>query len=223
MNEYLTIQAARIASLADFAAQCQQAADAHAHVLHIDHDRMLSDFGLLWMLARCSLRLARLPIDGARLTTCLRVPASSYSMRDLALEDAHGVCGRAAQLWVLADAKTRRLTPIRRLSLALSTPQPEREEIPPRLVPNGPMTPAARWTVQPEEIDANGHLNNVHYIRHAQALVRADATAMDIVFSHECFAGETLTLQTGGDGFVRGVKETGKESFCARFLEGVTL
>ena len=99
----------------------------------------------------------------------------------------------------------------------------EREEIPPRLVPNGPMTPAARWTVQPEEIDANGHLNNVHYIRHAQALVRADATAMDIVFSYECFAGETLTLQTGGDGFVRGVKETGKESFCARFLEGVTL
>ena len=81
------------------------------------------------------------------------------------------------------------------------------------------MTVSTHWTVQPQEIDSNGHLNNVAYIRHAEALAPKGCTLLEVVFDRECFAGETLTLETAqADGcFVRGVKENGEESFRARF------
>ena len=69
------------------------------------------------------------------------------------------------------------------------------------------------------DIDILGHLNNVVYIRHAEALAPRGCTLLEVVFDRECFAGETLTLETAqADGFfVRGRKENGEESFRTRF------
>ena len=97
-------------------------------------------------------------------------------------------------------------------------PQPERTDQLRRLIlPQ--TTPAALWSVTPDQIDSNGHLNNVHYIRHAEALAPAGCTGLEIMFDRECFAGETLRLESTdcGSFFVRGVKENGEESFRARF------
>ena len=58
MQEILELRCPRGASsLADIMAALEQAAVAHSVVLHIDHDRMLSEFGVLWMLARCRVTL----------------------------------------------------------------------------------------------------------------------------------------------------------------------
>ena len=59
----------------------------------------------------------------------------------------------------------------------------------------------------------------MHYIRHAEALC-PDCNCLEVIYDRECFAGETLHLQAQ-DGFVRGVKENGEESFRARFWREV--
>ena len=52
------------------------------------------------------------------------------------------------------------------------------------------------WTVAPEEIDSNGHLNNVKYILHAEAMISRPCTCLEVLFDRECFVGETLTLES---------------------------
>ena len=50
-------------SLSDVMSALERAAVGHAIDLRIDHDRMLADYGCLWMVVRCRLVLSRLPED----------------------------------------------------------------------------------------------------------------------------------------------------------------
>ena len=205
-------------SLTEITAAMQDAAIAHSQELHIDFARMLRDFGVLWMLVRCAVDLTRLPIGALRLQTFLRQPNAAFSIRDFSLFDEEGCCGTAMQSWVLADAQTRKLVSLKSVPLlwSLPMPSPERTGVLKRIALPESLTDAAVWTVAPEEIDNNGHLNNVVYVRHAEALQEAPCTGLEIQFDRECFAGDVLRLQTG-EGFVRGVKADGCESFRCRF------
>ena len=208
-------------SLSALMSALEEAAVAHAVALHIDHDRMLRDFGCLWMVVRCRLRVTRMPEGTFTVRTWLRKPTAALSNRDFSICDAQGELGSAVQTWVLADAAERRIIPMKSVEplWTLPTPEPERTDALRRLALPENMTESARWTVQPQEIDSNGHLNNVAYIHHAEALAPKGCTLLEVVFDRECFAGETLTLETAqADGFfVRGLKENGEESFRARF------
>lgn len=205
-------------SITELMAAMQDAAIAHSLDLGIGFERMLTDFGVLWMLVRCAVSLSRRPVGALRVETFLRKPNAAFSIRDFSLFDEEGPCGRAMHCWVLADARSRRLVPLKSIPLlwTLPTPAPEREDAFARLPLPETLTDAALWTVAPEEIDSNGHLNNVVYVRHAEALQDAPCLGMEIQFDRECFAGEVLRLQTAG-GFVRGVKADGCESFRCRF------
>lgn len=208
-------------TLSELMSALEKAAVAHAAELRIDHDRMLKDFGCLWMVVRCRLRVARMPEGAFTVRTWLRKPTAAVSNRDFSVFDARGELGSAVQTWVLADAAERRIVPMKGVEplWTLPTPEPERKDVLRRLVLPEDMRESARWTVQPGEIDGNGHLNNVVYIRHAEALAPRGCTLLEVVFDRECFAGETLTLETAqADGFfVRGRKENGEESFRTRF------
>lgn len=208
-------------SLSELMSALEEAAVAHAVALQIDHDRMLRDFGCLWMVVRCRLCVTRLPEGAFTVRTWLRKPTAAVSNRDFSLFDAQGELGNAVQTWVLADAAERRIISMKNIEplWTLPTPEPERKDALRRLVLPENMTERAHWTVQPQEIDGNGHLNNVAYIRHAEELVPRGCTLLEIVFDRECFAGETLTLESAqAEGFfVRGRKENGEESFRARF------
>lgn len=216
MCESPEFAAGAICSLSDAMAALERAAIAHSEELHIDHDRMLSEFGCLWMLARCRLRLKRLPLGTVRVRTWLRKPTSAVSIRDFSLLDGDGEVGTAVQSWVLADARERRLVSLKTVAplRSLPTPVPERTDSLRRLLL--PETAyVADWCIQPSEIDANGHLNNVAYIRHAEALAPSGCNVLEVIFDRECFAGETLRLETAQtDAFyVRGCKAQGEESF----------
>ena len=208
-------------SLSELMSALEEAAVAHAVALQIDHDRMLRDFGCLWMVVRCRLHVTRLPEGAFTVRTWLRKPTAAVSNRDFSLFDAQGELGNAVQTWVLADAAERRIISMKNIEplWTLHTPEPERKDALRRLVLPENMTERAHWTVQLQEIDGNGHLNNVAYIRHAEELVPRGCTLLEIVFDRECFAGETLTLESAqAEGFfVRGRKENGEESFRARF------
>lgn len=221
MTPILQITCAGAKDLADVTAGLEQAAIAHAIDLHIDHDRMLSEFGCLWMIARSSVRLERLPEGEFQVTTWLRKPTAAISNRDFSLRDSEGEFGSAVQSWVLADAEHRKLVNLKTIPVLweLPAPEPERTELPKRFKLPQELSARAEWTIDPTQIDGNGHLNNVWYIRRAESLAPQNCLALDVSFDRECFLGETLTLEAGlGDGFfVRGVKGDGLESFRARF------
>lgn len=210
-------------SLTELVAAMQDAAIAHSLDLNIGFLRMLKEFNVLWMLVRLRVDLTRRPVGALRLQTFLRAPSSMFSIRDFTLLDEQGVCGSALQCWVLADAGTRKLVSIKTIPAlqSLPTPAPERTDTLKRIALPEELTDAALWTVAPEEIDDNGHLNNVVYVRHAEALLKAPCLGLEIQYDRECFAGETLRLQTCGE-FVRGVKADGCESFRCRFRKEST-
>lgn len=220
MQEILRLSYGPARTISDVMSALERGAVAHSLDLNIGHDRMLSDYGALWMLVRCRLILHRMPQGDLHLETFLRSPTAALSNRDFTLFDAEGICGTAVQTWVLADANERKLANLKQVDVlwTLPCPQPERTDALRRLrLPE--TTFAANWTVVPAEIDDNGHLNNVQYVRHAEALVPWTSTGLEVSFDRECFAGETLRLETAEDDsfFVRGVKENGEESFRARF------
>lgn len=222
MKETLQITYPRAENLSDILAALERAAVAHAIDLRVDHDRMLAQYGCLWMIARCRVRLERLPEGEFSVRTWLRRPTAAISNRDFALTDAAGEFGAAVQSWVLADAAERKLLNLKNIPVLweLPAPAPERSETVRRIIMPKQMQPRAQWTVAPEEIDDNGHLNNVRYVRRAEALLPQPRLCLEISFDRECFVGETLTLETaqGEDFFVRGVKSGGDESFRARFF-----
>lgn len=213
-----SIQTAAARTMTDVVAALQEAAIGHSVVLHIDHDRMLRDYGCLWMLFRCSVRLARLPINVPRVETFLRQPTNTTSIRDHTIFDGAEQVGTAVQTWALVDAEKRKIINLKHIDClaSLQTPAPERRELPHRLELPDALTAAAEWRITPDEIDDNGHLNNVRYIQHAEALLPPGCNALDVQFDKECFAGETLQLETAPGGFVRGVKENGEISFRLR-------
>lgn len=194
----------------------------HAEALAIDHDRILADFGCLWMLTRFELRLNRQPKGALRVRTFLRAPSSVFSLRDFDFWDERGACGTAVQCWVLVDERERHIRPISTVPLLLDcpTPEPQRKSRPGRFRLPDEMKSAGVWTVAPEEIDDNGHLNNVAYTRHAEELVQPGCTSLCVSFERECFLGERLLLkqaQTPEGFFVQICKENGEECFRACF------
>lgn len=221
MQEILELRCPRGASsLADIMAALEQAAVAHSVVLHIDHDRMLSEFGVLWMLARCRVTLERMPSEGFTVQTFLRKPTAAVSHRDFTVLDDRGVCGTAVQTWVLADAEERKLRNLKTVPplWALPTPVPERTDFLRHLSMPEHLPEHISWTVATEEIDSNGHLNNVKYILHAEAMIPRPCTCLEVLFDRECFAGETLTLESNGT-YVRGVRADGLDAFRCRFYK----
>ena len=119
-------------NLSDMAFAMQEAAIAHSYDLNIDHDRMLADFGCLWMLVRYDLRLSRLPVGALRVETFLRSPSAAFSHRDFSFYDELGLCGEGVQVWVVADANERKLRMISDIPPLLEGPfrQPERSSRP---------------------------------------------------------------------------------------------
>lgn len=217
MQEKLTVTYPEGTSFASLMSALQEGAVEHSKDLNIHHDRMLEEFGLLWMLVRCRLEITRWPQGEISVETFLRKPGAAASIRDFTLSDAQGVFGTAVQTWGLVDARERKLVNMRKVPamMAIPCPQPERTGSLRHLALPENMKIAGQWRVSNEEIDDNGHLNNVHYIRHAESLLRENCRVLEVIYERECFRGETLLLETGcTDGFyVRGMKEKGEESF----------
>lgn len=211
-------------SPAELMGALETAATDHADALNIGHDRMVKDFGCLWMLVRSRLELQRLPAPQEELTvrTWLRKPTPVTSIRDYAFCADGSVIGRALHYWVLVDVQTRKIVNLRNISVLWELPamQPERTETMRRLtIPSG-LADVQQCRIMPSEIDDNGHMNNVAYVRHAQQFAPDGCTGLEIIYDHECFLGEELRLETVREAdavFVRGEKENGTESFRMRF------
>jgi len=220
MQEVFEVDQENVRSLSDVMKALEKAATAHAIDLRIDFPRMLEEYGALWMIVRSRLCMTRLPENALRVKTWLRKPKSAVSNRDFSLFDGDEEIGWAVQSWVLADAKQRSIVNMKNIPplWILPTVQPERTQAL-KHISLPPMETVEHRHIAPQELDLNGHLNNVRYIQHAEKYAPEGAVSLDVVFDRECFAGEELTLQAA-DGFVCGLKPDGSYSFRAHFYKG---
>ena len=135
----------------------------------------LLERGLLWMLVRTGLELQRLPRRGE--TVQIRTWWSEekhwmFSCRYQCFSETGELLASAASLWALAARMTR----------SLASPEALGDAFPDVRLPDGPELPARRMpfpdtlpglayrTVQSEEIDLNGHMNNTCYLDWAMEL-----------------------------------------------------
>ncbi len=195
----------------------QNAATGHSKDLHLDYDRMLNEFHCLWMIVRAKVHLDRLPTEQIRIDTWLRKPSAVASIRDYAIFEGDEEIGYGVYAWTIVHAETRKLVNMRSVPPITDSPvlEPERTGVLKRIPLPEAMEESGLWIVSPEEIDANGHVNNVCYVRHGEALCHGELD-LEVIFDRECFPGEKITLFQKG-GYIKGVKESGEECFRARF------
>ena len=217
MKTLLSITAPPPKTIAETMTLLQKAAQAHSVDLEIDYDRMLKDFQCLWMIVRAKVHLDRLPMKEVRIDTWLRKPSAVASIRDYAIYEGEEEIGYGVYAWTIVHAETRKLVSMKTVPPIMEAPTltPERTLALKRLPLPEDMEVKGLWTVIPEEIDSNGHVNNVNYVRHGEALCPGTLD-LEVIFDRECFPGEKISLYQK-DGYIRGVKESGDECFRARF------
>ena len=217
MKTLFTITAPPPKTLSETMTLLQKAAEGHSINLQIDYDRMLKDFQCLWMIVRAKVHLDRLPTKEIRIDTWLRKPSSVASIRDYAIYEGGEEIGYGIYAWTIVHAETRKLVSMKSVPPILEAPTfaPERTLTLKRIPLPEDMEEKGLWIVIPEEIDSNGHVNNVNYVRHGEQLCPG-ALDLEVIFDRECFPGENITLFQK-DGYVRGIKESGDECFRAKF------
>lgn len=217
MEEIYHITGSAPGSLWETMELLQQAATGHSHDLQIHFERMLEEFHCLWMIVRGKVHLDRLPQGEVEIRTWLRKPSSLVSIRDYSIWEGEEEIGYGIYSWALVGAESRKPVSMKSVPPVMAAPTvtPEREGAVKRITLPENMTEEALWTVRPEEIDKNGHVNNVRYIRHAEELF-PHCTDLEVVYDRECFAGESIRL-LAKDGYVLGIKKSGEECFRAHF------
>ncbi len=217
MKPLFSITAPPPQTLANTMTLLQKAAEGHSINLQIDYERMLKDFQCLWMIVRAKVHLDRFPKEEIRIDTWLRKPSSVASIRDYAIYEGDEEIGYGIYAWTLVHAQTRKLVNMKSVPPILEAPTiaPERTAVLKRIPLPEDMEEKGLWIVAPQEIDANGHVNNVNYVRHGEELFPG-ALDLEVIFDRECFPGEKISLFQK-EGFIRGVKENGEECFRAKF------
>ena len=221
MQEIFSITAAPPATLADTMDLFQKAATGHSRDLNIHFERMLEEFRCLWMIVRGKVHLDRMPTKEVRIDTWLRKPSSLVSIRDYSIFEGDEEIGYGIYSWALVSSEERKLIKMHSITPVSEAPtrSPERQGSVKRISLPESMTQAASWLVLPAEIDKNGHVNNVRYIRHAEPLFPG-STDLEVIYDRECFVGEKIAL-LAKDGYVQGIKESGEECFRAKFWRNV--
>ncbi len=157
-------------SLAFLLSCMQQTAKEDAVRLGQGTDVLMARYNAAWMILRAQLQMFAPVCAGMSLEifTWSRGVRGASVLRDFRVFSEGNEIARATQLWIVADLTTRRLRNPRSIP-ELDTP------CPPFAFSDGvsgfemPLAEnfCAELTVKAEDIDENGHMNNVRYVSHA--------------------------------------------------------
>ncbi len=188
--------------LSAFCGPVLEAAGAHASSVDLGVAELQAR-NLTWMLGRLRVTLAQAPRPGmaVEVTTWPSGVARLFALREFRVTSAeHGEVARATSAWLLVDLKSRR--PLR------PDAHVERLKVPERALAvvlerlEAPASPAWAWAVvvRPEDIDFNGHVGSVCYLRWIEESLAAQAggpaalSDLEINYNAEVFLGETLEV-----------------------------
>ena len=182
-------------TLAELFGCLQTAASRHQDALGSGREEMARR-GLLWMITRQKLVLARVPANGEPmlLRTWLSEGRHGMYLRQYVVAAAHSgaVICRAAAVWTLVDAEKRALA-----QEPLPIPFYREEGQLARFPLLRPMETARtyRFTVPREYLDENGHMNNARYFDAVtEILPQGVPHSVQADYHTEALEGETLAV-----------------------------
>jgi len=205
----------------------QNIATDHANSFGLGGDKMVADYGAVWMMARMYVRLSR-PIangDELRLTTWHRgADKTAVVNRDFDIFAGDERIGEAVISWVIVDVALRKLVKPLALTIVADSPVPRvvKDIVPAKIKPPEHMTQEMTRIVRYSDTDLNGHMNNTKYVDIACDAVQYEKLAgkfiseVQINYMQECFPGEELMISRGeqdGLEYVRGADKEGKVRF----------
>lgn len=184
----------------------QEAAITHTEELGMGREKTL-DRGLLWVVTMQRAEITRMPEYDERIT--LRSwPGETMHVffpRHYSITDAEGnTLVRANALWMLVDAKTRRMIFPDRYGIVIEG-QELGGELPLPASPSRLETDSERrFTVPYSYVDLNGHMNNTRYFDLMEDCIPAAASGkllreLTVEYSSEVRLNDTLSLRWGGE------------------------
>lgn len=216
-------------SYPDIFALFQNMAVDHSEILHYDQS-ILTPKGLFWVTSKSKVRIYERPKQGefVDLSTWPEKPDRIRGRRYYCFEKDGKRLIEAATEWAIIDRNTNRLYMINQLY------DDNFEFYPEKLLPE-PFSrftavyagePFAEYTVRSIDIDFEGHMNNVAYIRaliglfSRKELEELDPKMIECQYKNSCYEGDKLLWYRvdNSEGTELCAKlEDGKEIFFAKF------
>jgi len=182
----------------------QEAAISHAENLGVGRGAMAST-NQVWLLSRMSVQVDRRPRYGETVTvrTWPRGAEKLFTRRDYDILDADGQTAvRASSSWLIVDITKRR--PLRPQSVVDAMPSNEGLDALPAaavsLAENSSLQKCREHPALYTDVDANGHVNNIGYIRwienaiNPELLEQAKQMRLDINYLNEVLRNEIIGI-----------------------------
>ena len=181
----------------------QEAAISHAHQLGVGRADM-AQANQVWILSRMSVLVERRPAYGeiVRVRTWPRGGEKLFALRDFDISGADGKAAvRARSCWIIIDLEKRR--PLRPQAVMDRLPQNEGLDSLPAAIgleANPSLHKNTERRVRYSDIDYNGHVNNVSYIRWIEDAVdpalleQARQMRLDINYLNEIVINEAVGI-----------------------------
>jgi len=236
MNEILTreypltvsdIDCHKLCRLSALLNYMQNIATDHADSFGLGGDKMVAEYGAVWMMARMYVSLSRPIVNGdkLRLTTWHRgADKTAIVNRDFDIFVGEERVGEAVISWVIADINSRKLVKPLSLPIVAGSPVPSvvKDIVPVKIKPPEHMVRQMIRTVRYSDTDLNGHMNNTKYVDIACDAIQYEKLAgkfvseVQINYLQECFPEEEIIVLRGeqdGLEYVRGADQDGKARF----------
>jgi len=186
----------------------QELAVSHAENLGVGREAM-AQTGQAWILSRMSVQVDRRPRYGETLTvrSWPRNWEKLFALRDFDVLDSGNVpVIRARSCWIILDMEKRR--PLRPHAVMegihLNEGMDAMPFVPAGLEERRSLQKAAEHRAVYTDVDYNGHVNNISYIRWIENAVepalleRAKRSRLDVNYMNEVLPGETVNLLYAG-------------------------
>ncbi len=177
----------------------QEISGGHSDQLGLTWDA-LAEKGLFWAVLRHRVVIHRLPRAGESMhleTWPMPATRSAYPRAVRATDGGGNVLFETVSLWVLMNIESRAMVLPGRSGVdvpgILRGTEPDS---PSSLIP-GSYENSTLWTVAPQDLDINGHVNNAKYLDRVEALLgKWDATARELTVCYlaEALLGQEITL-----------------------------
>lgn len=185
-------------------------AAAHGSSLGYTRRRVMES-GALWIVAGHKVQFLSMPRSGDRLRLSTWPGKTSFAFlpRHCRIEDLQGnLLIRAVTDWALLGLENRGIFSPEKAGIVMEPVITGDELKPEKYIPVATAEPSFRWTVLPEEIDGNGHVNNTVYADRIGAYLTdapdgphfPEIHSIAIQYRHELCLGDTALIRTQRDG-----------------------
>lgn len=170
----------------------QEAAIAHTEQLGAGREKTL-DKGYLWVITLQQAAIERMPVYD-EIITLQSLPGERMHMffprYYRVLDENKETIIRASALWLLMDAKERKMIQPQEIGIRLPGETPDWETFLPALPPLPKDAQKQVFTAPYSSIDLNGHMNHTRYFDLAEDLMPADLREKNIKEIRSEFKGE---------------------------------